>query len=244
MAFRTNAAGEYARRTANLPDDVSFTACGWSRLVADRNAFSSIFSLESSTNGTSAQYVILETDSNGTDILLVQETSFPLVAITAVNVDEWFFWYVLSSGIGTNSTSAGIWRTSTGGWSTRTDPLARAAFAPAGMYFGSDSFDEWSDARHAAIKVWDATLTTAEIQGERFTYVPRRKTNLNLWVPGFSHASLQDYGPNGRTLTAGGTLSTEEGPPIIWDYARRRTAVPFTSGAAPTSTAQLFLLVA
>lgn len=68
--------------------------------------------------------------------------------------------------------------------------------------------------RLAAVKLWDAALTTAEVQNELAQFAPVRTTNLLRYHP-FHVAETTDYSGNGNTLTAGATpAATEDDPPI------------------------------
>ena len=79
---------------------------------------------------------------------------------------------------------------------------------------------EWWNGRIAAVKVWDTGLSQAEMEAERWTYAPQRKSNLWYWSPLFGQAAThQNYagGANDLTENTAGS-ATADGPPIIWDY--------------------------
>lgn len=77
--------------------------------------------------------------------------------------------------------------------------------------------EEYWNGRFAAIKIWDAVLTQAEILKEKQQYEPVRKTNLNSFYPMIDAATAAtDFSGNGRTLTVNGSQTTEDGPPIPW----------------------------
>lgn len=72
--------------------------------------------------------------------------------------------------------------------------------------------------RHAAVKAWSTSLTLAEVQNERFTILPKRMADLYGVWPCFPGATerLLDYNGNVRPWTEAGTLTDEEGPPVVW----------------------------
>lgn len=219
-----DASGESLNRTASLPDDESFTITGWGQIVTDRNDFSCVVSLDDA----SGRYFLIETDSDGTTLNLASNAGFP--AITAVNVGEWFFWALRAASL--SDSSAHIWRASTSGWSSQTANRTGFSMTPTGMYLGNDGFGEWLNGRIAAVKCWSGgALTTAEIEQERLSYMPVRTANLYGVWPMLVHTDLVDYSSNGRSLTAAGTLATEDGPPIPWRQGRRR--VPIAVAVTP-----------
>jgi len=87
---------------------------------------------------------------------------------------------------------------------------------------GGESSDEWFNGGAAAVKVYNAALTAAEVEAELAQYQPRRTTNLTNWYP-LIVPETTDYSGNGNNLTAGSTeTTTEDGPPIPWGSSRPR----------------------
>lgn len=87
------------------------------------------------------------------------------------------------------------------------------------MFFGRSPLlgsDGWSDARIAAVKMWDAALSVpTELDYEFRSYLPVRTANLDRWYPLLSATDLVDYSGNGHVLTGSGS-TTAEGPPLPW----------------------------
>lgn len=88
------------------------------------------------------------------------------------------------------------------------------------------AFDETSTGnfygRLAAVKVWKAVLTLAEIQQESRQVMPVRTATLAAWYPLLSPSAGEiDYSGNAKTLTVTGTPITASGPPVTWRQARR-----------------------
>jgi hypothetical protein len=85
--------------------------------------------------------------------------------------------------------------------------------------------------RFAAVKVYGAVLTAAEVQQEMRQYLPVRTANLNTFLPLCGPASEfpVDFSGNGFAMTAGGTLTSEDGPPIPWKRGRSRLILPATA---------------
>jgi len=236
MAVRANASGESLRRTTGLVDDIAFTVCGWARVINDRSASVDIFTLEDSTS-SALHGIYLEWESDGTLSLWwttgagvygeAQFSSHPSAST------GWFFFAVSSSGLGSGATSA-YWGTSPSNLQKVSSASSRSSFTPALLDFGRGSFDQWMDGRFAALKCWDRELSQAEIEAEMFTVLPRAYSALHAWWPCDDLTLANngiDYSGNGRALTQSGTLSVEDGPPILWSPGtRQRFAV---AGTAP-----------
>jgi len=95
-----------------------------------------------------------------------------------------------------------------------TDDLS---WTPDILRFMNDSFDDWVDGRIQHVKFWEAALTTAELDNERFVAVPQRTANLAGWWPCLDQPTgSEDWSGLGRNLTQTGTLTTEDGPPVSW----------------------------
>jgi hypothetical protein len=104
------------------------------------------------------------------------------------------------------------------------------------LTFGNNKDSDFLNGCIAAVKVWSGVgLTAAEFAAERWQYAPLRLANLNAWNPLLTHTDLLDYSASGNSLTAGGTLTTEEGPPIPWRRSKSRLVFP-ASAAPPPAT--------
>lgn len=71
--------------------------------------------------------------------------------------------------------------------------------------------------RIAAVKWWDgAQLTTAEVQQEMRKARAVRRANLYAEWPMLNSSQTEDTFGAAHGLTANGTLTTEDGPPVFW----------------------------
>jgi len=86
------------------------------------------------------------------------------------------------------------------------------------MSVGNDAWAQQFNGRVAALKIWTAQLSQAEIAQEMNTIRPQRTANLHGWWPCLPGATERDndYSGNGRDWTQNGTLSDEDGPPAPW----------------------------
>jgi hypothetical protein len=74
------------------------------------------------------------------------------------------------------------------------------------------------DGRAAAVKFWGAVLTANEILNEMRYFAPVRWANISGWYPMVNVVVADNLIDMSGTanLTAGGTLTVEDGPPILW----------------------------
>lgn len=96
------------------------------------------------------------------------------------------------------------------------DPGATLADGGAsGVLVGNASTFGFIDAKFALVKLWNATLTAAEIAQEYTSYRPARTSNLLLWSPYDDGTSARDYSGSGNHGTVTGALQAQ-GPPVSY----------------------------
>lgn len=221
MAIRGNGtAMDYLELTAgNRPSLESVTVCGWGKLETDTNNFSAIWSQFNSPN---YNFTGLQTDATGTDLGLWcgNPEQFNSMGVS-LTVGTWFWWAVRVYGTGTNTVKA-WYAEKNGAFTTLTkDNYAHDGETYQFWAFFESSYSEPFDGRLAAIKVFDGTLTDAEVENEMYTIVPRKINKLYAWYPMIHQSKsdlLTDRSGNGKTLTetGGGSLYVDDGPPVSW----------------------------
>lgn len=222
MSTRIDASGDSIRRTAALPSDTLLTIMVLGYVVNDRAGNYRYFcGIENATTNASAYKVMGWSSANNFEVSS-ESGSGSFAAAPATG--KWFWAAVSCGGTGANSFN-GYWRylSPSDGTTVYTASCTSTAFTEALMPLGSDSYAEWCDIRLSTAKVWDAVLTQAEIESEMNSVRPMRYTNLHLFSPLWSATDILDYSGNGKNWTAGGTLSTEENPPISWGAKLRIT---------------------
>ncbi len=100
-----------------------------------------------------------------------------------------------------------------------------------------DSTTDNADIRICGIKIWNSSLTLAQVQAEYNILRPAETANLAIWSPVFpgSGERARDYSGNGRHFTENGTLTDEDPAPVSWG------ALPWT---IPSSGANAYTLTA
>ena len=230
MAVSLGGTGQYLRRTASLPPATAWTLAGWFRVRSVRAAqFQYFIDLDDGN----AYAVVGYEAAGGWDF----GTSAGAGSMSGPTTNAWTFIACTLAGAG-----AGNFKVYHGaaGAALTVGSSAGASFTPTGMYIGNDFVDEWCNVDIAHVRVWDAVLTQAELEAERYTARPARFANLHLWSPLWSPSDVADYSGNGRNWTVGGTLATVDGPPVAWGV--QPWVVPYAaaaSGVSATLTATL-----
>jgi hypothetical protein len=146
----------------------------------------------------------------------------------ALTVGTWYF-----AAIAVNGTAATIYyrdqttQTTTSAGLTGLSASVNAATLRLGV---SVQNSDWLDGCLSAVKVWNATLSQAELNAESTQYVPARTTNLQAWYP-LIIPETRDYSGNSRTLTGGTGTAQEAGPDIPYTSVWERRPVQASASA-------------
>ncbi len=226
MAVRIDATGEhYNRTTGSFPTNGIMTTTFWCALdVARVGANAALWS-------TQGYWALYNENGDGSTMAL-ERSSVVLPGSVTMSVGAWYFFAVARAGTGASQT---VWYYGTPGSSLTTNTYTSTTtnFTPSQEHIGTNVFNAaagWFNGRIAAFKQWSAGLSLAEIEQERGCYVPIRSANLFEWYPflegGATTQARADLSGNGRTLAVGTNSATADGPPIVWQPARRRIVAP------------------
>ena len=227
MAVRIDASGDKLYRTANLPALSGFTIAGWGyRNNAQNGAYRYFAGLEDATSNSNGWLLIGWAADNAfqiaSDASTVNSASSPAAS-------TWFYWFIQRSG---TSMTIG-YKTSGGSWVT-TSTTRTLSWTPAVLHLGNDSYDEWTDISLERVRVWDAALTTTELDSEMASTTPVRTSNLRSNYPLTTSTDLNDTTANGYNLSSAGTLTTYTPGPL--GSAVDLTATAITTGAPSVGT--------
>jgi hypothetical protein len=75
---------------------------------------------------------------------------------------------------------------------------------------------EWANGSIENVKIWNATLTNAEIEAEQWSHSPKRVADLILSAPLLNTNDIKNYAGTSLNLTKAGSNTTESGPAIGW----------------------------
>jgi hypothetical protein len=255
MSLRVDAVGDQIKRTTAVPVSTAFTVVGFARMMAAPAAAAEavVFALTTNTSGVDLIYWVWD-DGGGT---LSEFGSYNGTTFSAANpasrpaVGTDFVFCITASGTGANLLKL-QWRAiGSTTWVTITATLQTGTATQ--LWLGNDVATIWGNIRFAGVKVWDAALTTDELELEASILRPARFTNLHAWWPMFDATlanNLIDYSGNGKTLTSAGTLTMEDqvavsyGAPVISHpgSAAGGTSTPQSAQATTTPTKSLTLL--
>lgn len=232
MAVRYDADGEDHNRNTGLPSGTTHTVCLWLIVDVDRNTFSCPISIDAGTGN----FVYLETEIDGLIMYLFEgDDAMATGPSVTLSVGTWFFIAWTRNGTGTNSGTLYWAAANTAALSSGQRTLSQS-FTPTNLRIGESPWGgEWFNGRIAAVKIWDGVaLTQAEIENERWQYLPHRTQNLNSFYPflegGSGAGAQQDFSGNGRDLSGGTNSATADGPPIAWRRGPSRMFIPVAAG--------------
>lgn len=214
------------------------TVTMWFQLGLDRNALSAILQIYKSGQASAPFYSLMASStSTGTDMSLCNGAGVASGTTSSMSVSTWYRLAVVSS-----STTASTFYHGSATLTSAFTTGSLSGLTGSNVYrsdsqrinFGSTATGGGWNGRGAAIKVWDAALTQAEITNEFYRYRPIRVPNLIRWYPAIhwatsrnlqndgyiyalDHAGQSPLGGLGQPDTTGLVTPTfEDGPPIPW----------------------------
>lgn len=189
--------------------------CCFARPVVDRNAESNILSLDADSGFNS--FVSIQATSSGTawrvrwcnNAGAVNDTATIQDVVNLLN--KWFFVAVTRNG----TAVAGYVRQVTPWGTMKRQTVTGTGTMNAHTRFRVGRNSEtgfFFNGRVAGVKLWDVTLTPAEVLRESYQLAPvSRRNRINLWVP---YDTGVDYSGRSRNLSNAAGPAKEAGPPI------------------------------
>src|SRR3990167_4213337 len=222
MAVRFDAVVDSLTRTTNLSYPISIL--GWVYVSVDVNAESGFFSIGASSG---SRYIKVGVDLSGTNTNLLLWDGSGVVNGSNISLGTWYHLALVVEGLAT-ADDALVYLN---GVLDITNPNPSDLSVASLLWLGNTNESQFLNGRIAAVKIYDDILTPAEIINEMRQILPFRTGNLNSFYPlnNISEDEI-DFSGLGRTLTVGGTLTTEDGPPIPWKVGRYRILIPVSSG--------------
>ena len=215
MALLFDAAGDYLRRTTNAPDlNGSVTVTYWVKFTSFANGYQCPFSIDidiydywyAEIDTAGGQFSIYEMD--GQDLIITE-------VIATLSTNTWYF-VALSREGAAEDTSGYIAAASASALTSATLVAGgNTHAADQRVWIGNNTFSEYANGAVAAVKIWTAALTQAEIELERYRYAPVRKSDLWGYFPLIAPSDYWvDRGPYRYDMTPAGTLTWADNPPI------------------------------
>ncbi|MFI9154492.1 LamG-like jellyroll fold domain-containing protein [Streptomyces sp. NPDC053367] len=215
MSMRADQASDRVSYTASAPPApaTAFTVTFWARLRVDRDDFSTMLRLHSSSGGSTS--VNIATGSSGTTPVVVSPgNTGGIVGADPLAVDTWRMLAVTVAGTG--ATDGKIYTRTVGGSTSVVSGLVSGGGTPDGItLFGRSAGDatEWFNGGLAYVRVWSAVLSQAEIEAEWASATIVRTSGV--WANWPMLTDINDISGNARHLSAGSTaLTVEDNPPL------------------------------
>lgn len=206
MSIRLDAADELLFRDAlagdSIPQADPITACGWFKLVVDRDDDSPIFERYGDTAGTVWQGVYVSPDGSG---VRVQSSAGSPSATIPILIGQWYhIAYRRTAAIHDLFLNGFHVGQSTGVPSA--DVTASFAIGGNGLWACNGEFALW--------RIWEASLPASRIREEMFSTAP---LTSNVWGDyRIANDSVTvDSSPNGRTLRTNGATSNGASEPLL-----------------------------
>ena len=218
MAVVINATSDRFRKaTGSFPSTSGdFTVCGWFYFATDRNTYTTIFVLNSTTgspSGGDGWWLQMNSDGSTLAIWDQDADAWYTAGIGAMTTGNWY--HVAIRKNSTNLRGSLRVRTTLTYTTVACDNPPADTFTPANMEFGTDGYSEPTYGNYANWKIWEAALTDDELLQESMRFLPIRRANLWAWYP-MIDASGRDYGPNGNNLNVLTGLTVGDNPPISY----------------------------
>lgn len=228
MATRFDAAADRKLRTANLINYASnYSGLLWIYIssMPGNGVYATIFAI--GNNSDDLDFIAIVGNAGGTANLVYgmqingtwQESSPGATNLAAST------WYCLGFIRSSSTSRVGYIGTLTSLIAsevtlTASDVGAPARSAPTRMEIGAvtSSNTDPFNGRVKNEKLWATNRTLAELQAEQFEHDLLYYENINLWCPGYPGATerLADWSGNGYDWTAGGALTDEDDPPLVF----------------------------
>lgn len=224
MALLCDSTTDRLYRTANLPLRTAFTLCGWAERVSHAGVYGAFAGISIGTSSPNHAYELAWGSDGLLEMTTYQEPSGSTNFTTNYGNGVPFFWAMTGNGSTITGYAGAV---ATVALQTIT-PGTPEAFTAGVVWIGDNGWGESAMVRVAAVKCWDAVLTAAELEVERWRYIPARTTNLNFFWPCIDSVAanlVKDFGPNARPATTAGSNGVAPGPPIVWAPRGRRRAV-------------------
>lgn len=201
---------------ASGPTNAVLTAIFFAKISVDRNNFSTVLNLGSSTTN----YVVFQTDSNGTTMQMWLNGAGITVNTSGINMVVGR-WYAFAGVIASTISRTFYWKLATATAVSSSSPAATIVFGAFNQAkIGQSAFagDDYNGCI-AGIKIYEAALSQAQIENEWRQIAPIRTANLWAFYPLLAGglAATPDWSGNGKTLTLAGTIDdSDNNPEVPW----------------------------
>lgn len=198
---------------ASVPSMGSFSICGWAQLDTDRNALQQLFSFQA---GPTFSYVSIQTDSDGTSLVIADQATLTSMGVS-LTIGTPFFWGLTCSGVGTNTLTG--YYAERGALSLTSAQRNVSAIDSQFQSFkiGNNDYGEPFEGKLSRVMLFDTVLSATEMLRQKNSWMP--VATPRAWWPMIDTSlsnALQDVSGNSRHLTSAGTTSPTADTNRIW----------------------------
>ncbi len=241
MGIGQNAVGDYAKRTGSPAISMTggtdkVTMAGWYQIRdASPSQYAIPFGFESTDTSATAWAVFYISATNeqkfGTNTSSNDIEFIP-------NQNEWYYFYIIGQNTndGDIDWDAGFFLENGTSPASSIGVVDNVEWDIARVCVGNDSWDEWTDCVLAQVRVWTTKLTAIELFVEKQSATAVKTANLWADWPLVGNTDNGDDSGNGRNLTFGGTLTTENEPPNLPAFPNTALIDDFERTENPLST--------
>lgn len=231
MAVRSDSIGDRLNISSGVLDyNSAYTIMFFLQIVVDQNAITTFLVISDNSNNNADNF---RTSATGT--LLQMRTAISgttsIISGSDLTVGTWYHIAIVRE----SATSCKVYLNGVLDITNTQDITGRAAAADL-RFLGRAGTSDPSNCKIAHIKAWSTNLSQADIVREMFSVMPVYPGSMYAWWPCFAGVTerLVDWSGNGRTFTAAGTLTDEDGPPVSYLVRQPWFVPPFTAAAPAT----------
>jgi len=211
VAQRFNGTAANYLELGTTPPITAWSACGWAKLSADRNALSTLLVRE---DNTPFSYTSIGTQADGTTLKV--ENDAMETSLLSLSVGDVFFWCITAAGAGTNTLKGYAAKMGDTALSTAQRNIVSDGAATTYIRLGDNAYSEPYDGWIDNVLVFDTVLTEAEVNAQWRRRVPI-KAPWSWLTANETTAVYTDKSGNGRNWTLSGTaLAIEDGAGVGW----------------------------
>jgi len=249
-AIGINASGDYVK-FVGAPEAFSMTGntdkctiAGWMK-VRDITPGAWAYNLGFENDDTTSTYSVLH-GYRDTDVAELASTAENHTWVNQPSQDTWYYFYITGANNGTNYI---VWK---GGYYTasgsapveaHTNSIGASEFNVQRISVANDSYNEVLDSCLAYVRVWTGVeLTDAELRTERNSATAVKTSGLWADWKLSNNTDTTDYSGGGHTLTFGGTITSEDGPPLQPTLSVNNATQTQTAGGVALTQHQVLVI--
>lgn len=248
MSYQIASSTQSLLRTASVPSNTNFSACGWVNLSTPNNNYNQVINLDASGQ---SDYIYLGTPFASTELFAFGSDGAAPTATFTLTVGQWYFVALSAAGAsgalrffyaampGTPGTVAAL--------NTTTDGTTPATFTVARFGLGAN-INESSETMIGSLynwKVWSGTvLTQAEFLAEANNFSPQKASPWAWYHLKNGDTNADDQSGNGRNLSAQTSFGSFTANPTGAPQPPATNLAPSVSDAittTETTTLRIFL---